>query len=85
MQVIGGEVGPEVGAVTEDRAVLHEAVVQKDLLARADVVPGKEHPAAGIHHAVRDRRIRLVGQIGQQAEDEETDNDDQARDLQPGA
>ena len=47
--------------------------------------PVKSTRAARVDDAVRDRRIRLVGAVGQQAEDEETDNDDQAGDLQPGA
>ena len=34
VQVVGRVVGPEVGAVAEDRAVLHQPVVEEDLLAR---------------------------------------------------
>ena len=34
VQVVGGEVGTEVGAVAVDRAVLHQAVGQERLLAQ---------------------------------------------------
>ena len=38
MQVVGREVRAEVGTVPEDRAVLHQAALQEDLLAVAHVV-----------------------------------------------
>jgi hypothetical protein len=80
-QVVGGEVRPEVGAVAKDRAVLHQAVAEEDLLALADVVAGVDRRAARIDCLPGDRRIGLIGAIGQQAEDEEPDQDDERRDL----
>ena len=85
MQIVGGEVGAEVGAVTEDRAVLHEPVVEKDLLPGADVVTREDHPAAGIHDPIGNRRVGLVGAVGEKDQDEEPGDEDESRDLQPGS
>ena len=43
-QIVGGVVRPELGAVAVDRAVLHQPVVQKDLLASLDIALGVEQP-----------------------------------------
>ena len=83
VQVVGGEVRPQVCPVTEDRAVLHEPVMKEDLLALADVVARVDDPPAGIDRPLGDRRIRLVGPIGEQDEDEETGENDEPGDLDP--
>ena len=58
VEVVGRVVGPEVGAVAEDRAVLHQPVVEEDLLAAADVLAGEERLALGVDHSLGDRRGR---------------------------
>ncbi len=82
-QVVGGEVRAEVGAVSERRPVLHQAVVQEDLLARRDVTPGEDHATLWVDHGARHRGVRRVGPVGEQAEDEEPAQDDQDRGLDP--
>src|SRR6185436_10909647 len=44
-QIVGGEVGSEVGTVTKRGAVLHQPVVQEDLLALLDVPAGVDDAA----------------------------------------
>ena len=82
-QVVGGEVGPEVRAVTKRGAVLHQPVVQEDLLALLDVPAGVEDPALRIDDSLRNRRVRHVRAVGQQPEDEEPAHDHQQRRLDP--
>ena len=82
-QVVGGEVRAEVGAVPEDRAVLHEAVVEEHLLALADVGRGVEHGALRIDEPLGRRRLGLVGAVGQEAEHEEAEQDDEQDRLHP--
>ena len=74
-QVVGRVVGPEVGAVAERRAVLHQPVVQEHLLALGDVAAGVHAPPARVDAPVGHRRLRHVRAVGQQAEDEEPDQD----------
>ena len=82
-QVVGGEVGPEVRAVTKRGAVLHEPVVQEDLLALLNVPAGVEDPALRIDDPLRNRRVRHVRAIREQPEDEEPAHDNQKRGLDP--
>ena len=82
-QVVRGEVGPEVRAVAEDRAELHQPVVEEHLLALADVVPGEEDGAALVDDARRHRRVRHVRPVGEQSEDEEPAEDDEDHRLDP--
>ena len=71
VQVIVGEVRAEVGAVAEYRPVLHQPVVKEDLLAGADVTSGEQNPAGGIDEPCRNRRVVLIGLVGQDPEDQE--------------
>ncbi len=82
-QVVGGVVRAEVCAVAEHRAVLHEAVVEKDLLPALDVALVVDQLARGIHYALGDRRLGLVGAVGQQPEDEEPEQHHQDHHLDP--
>ncbi len=82
-QVVGGEVRAEVGAVPEDRPVLHEAVVQEHLLALGDVARRVEHAALLVDGALRDRRLGLVAAVGEQPHDEEPAEDHEDHDLDP--
>ena len=84
VEVVGRVVGPEVGAVPEDRAVLHQPVVEEDLLAPADVLAGEQGLARGIDDPVGNRRVGCVGPVGEEAEDEEPDQEDDDGRLDPG-
>jgi hypothetical protein len=57
VQVVGGEVRPEVGTVPEDRAVLHEAVAEEELLPRCDVRARVQLAAGGVDNTGGDRRL----------------------------
>ena len=82
-QVVGGEVGAQVGPVAERRPVLHQAVVQEHLLTLGDVLSGVENPALPVDDALGHRRLLRVGAVGEQPEDEEPDQSDQDRGLDP--
>ncbi len=82
-QVVGGVVGAEVGAVAEDRAVLHEAVPEKDLLPALDVPGRVDQRPLRIDDTLGDRRLGLIGPVGEQAEDEEAEEDDEQDRLNP--
>ena len=82
-QVVGGVVRAQVGAVAEDRAVLHEAVVEEDLLALVDVRRRVEHLPRGVDHALRRRRLGHVGPVGQEPEHEEAEQHHQQDRLHP--
>jgi hypothetical protein len=69
--------------VPEHRSVLHEAVVEEDLLTALDIALGVEGRARGIHDAVGDWRLRLVGPVRQQPEDEEAEEHYQDDGLDP--
>ncbi len=83
MEVVGGVVGAEVGAVAEDRAVLHQAVVEEDPLPVADLVAGEHRLPGRVDDAIGDRRVGAVGPVRQQAEDEEPEQEDDDRGLNP--
>ena len=69
--------------MAEDRAVLHEAVVKEDLLSCADVVAGEKGPAGGVDRPGRDRWVVLVSLVGEDAENQESEQHDQQARLQP--
>ena len=46
VQIVGAEVRAEIGAVPPDRAIIHQAVLQKHLLAGADIGAGKNRPSS---------------------------------------
>jgi hypothetical protein len=69
--------------VPEHRAVLHEPVVEKHLLAALDVTGGVEDRAVGVHDPLGDRRLRLIRAVGEQAQDEEAEQHDQDHGLDP--
>jgi hypothetical protein len=83
VEVIGSEVGPQIRAVAEDRAVLHQPVAQEELLAVADVRTCKDGLARRIDDARRNRGLGLIRAIGEQAEDEEAGEDNEDDRLQP--
>ena len=71
VQILGREIRPQVGTMTEDRAVLHEPILLKDVLTGHDVVAGEERaPVFGNHAPGNRRRFRVdtVGQVKQHRE-----------------
>ena len=82
-EIIRGEIGPEICAVAKRGAVLHEPVMQEDLLSPLNVPPGVEDPAVRIDDSLRDRRVSHVRAVGQQPEDEESAQDHQKGGLDP--
>jgi hypothetical protein len=82
-QIIGRVVGPEIGTVAEHRAILHEAVVEKNLLPALDVALRVEQLACGTDDAVGNRRLGLVCTVGEQAEHEEPSEHDEDDGLHP--
>ena len=73
-QVVGGVVRSQVRAATDDRAVLHEAARQEELLTRCDVFAGKEHVAVASDHFVGDGHRSGIGAEGQQPHNEEAED-----------
>src|SRR6266498_144399 len=57
-------------AASEGGAVLHQTVVQEDLLALADVPAREQHAAVLIDDACRHRRVGHVRAVGEETEDE---------------
>ena len=65
MQISGGEIRAKVGAVSPDRAVIHEPIFEKHLLSGDNVGLGKERFSGWPDDGFRDGRglrIRLGGQ-----------------------
>src|SRR6266540_3755529 len=65
------------------RAVLHESVVKEHLLAALDIPLGIEHASGRIDDPLRDRRLRLVGAVGEQPKNEKAEKDHQYDGLEP--
>ena len=82
-QIVRGVVGAQVGAVAEHRPVLHEAVVEEDLLAALDLALGVNQLTGGIDHPLGNRRLGLVSAVGQQPKYEEPEQHDQDNGLHP--
>ena len=82
-QVVSGEVRTQIGAVAEDRAVLHQAVTEEDLLTLVDLIAGVDDLAGRIDDSLGDRGVGLIGPVSEQAEDEEPDQEDERDDLEP--
>ena len=53
---LSGKIGAEIGAVAPDCAIVHQAVLQKDLLPGNDVVRREDHGAGRIDEFLRNRR-----------------------------
>jgi hypothetical protein len=70
MKIVRREIGPEIGAMSEDRAVFHQPAAEKDLLAGCYIASGKENLAARINHLRRNRGLVGVGPIGEDAENQ---------------
>ena len=84
VEVVGGEVGAEIGAVAVDRAVLHQAVGQERLLALQHVL-AREQRLAGLlgNHLRRDGGVVLVDAQRQVAQDREAEHEGEDHPLEP--
>jgi hypothetical protein len=67
------------------RAVLHQAVAQKYALARHDIRMCKEDCAARVLYDFRYGRFVTISVIGEHAHDEEADEENDDRRLNPPA
>ena len=83
MQVLRSEIRPEIRSMAEDRPILHQAVAQKDLLARDDIRAGEQRGSIRCLDDIRYGRFSAVGVVRKHAEDEEPENQDNYRRLNP--
>jgi len=58
--------------VVPDRAIVHQAVLQEDLLAGNDVIGCEDYRSGGIHELIRKRRRVLVSFDREQNKHRET-------------
>ncbi len=79
VEVVGGEVGPEIGPVAVDRPVLHQAVGQEMLLPLDDVLAVEEDPAPLVDDPRRDRGRFPVGADRRVPQDREAEDQRQDR------
>ena len=84
LDVVGGEVRAEIGAVPEDRPVLHETVLPEHQLSLLDVLPREQGRAVGRDGDPGDRGMLGVDAVGEVAEDSESDDEGENGDLDPG-
>ena len=68
MKVVCREVRTEIRAVSEDRAIFHQAVAKKHLLACNYISSCKYELSARIDNLRRNRRLVSVCAIGENAE-----------------
>src|SRR5262245_59776745 len=83
VEVIGGEVGPEISSMAINRAVLHQPIGEKQFLAAADVIGGEHGLTALAQDLAWYGRMVLVDANGQVAEDGKADKEGKDRSLQP--
>jgi hypothetical protein len=83
MQVICGKVRTKVSTVSENRAILHQAVLQESPLTGHNVGPREENLTVGIDYLSWDRRLAGVCVVGEKSEDEEAEQRNQKYGLNP--
>lgn len=83
VKIVRRDIGAEVRAVAEDRAVFHEAVAKEAPLSRLHVLSRVDEYAVGGDHAPGDRRSGHVGAVGQEPEHEEAEQHDEHGGLDP--
>lgn len=54
--------------MTEDRAILHQAVAKKDFLAGSHILTGEQNSSIRVVDLRWDRRLVRIGAIGKDAE-----------------
>ncbi len=83
VQVVGGEIGTEVRSVAVDRAILHQAIGQEQLLAKEDVLAGEDGLLRLGNHSARDRGVVLVHAQRQVAQHREPEDEREDHPLEP--
>jgi hypothetical protein len=83
VQVFGAVIRPEVGAVSPERAVLHETVLEEHLLAAEDRLLIEHLCPACIRDSRRDRRRVGIGEDRDVRQDREACDQDQDRRVAP--
>ena len=83
MEILGGKVGAKIRAMSEDGAIFHQAVSQKDALPGHDVGARKEDGAGLAFHDFGNGRLIVIGVVGEYAHNEEADDEDDGRGLNP--
>src|SRR5262249_21170389 len=66
MQVVGGEIGPQISAVAKDGTILHQAIAQERLLAGDNVGAREQDASGGIGDLSRNRGLASVCAVSQQ-------------------
>ena len=85
MQILCREIRSQIRAMAKDRAVLHQAIAQKNLLPCHNVLAGKQRRSICALDYVRYGRLVVIGVIGKHAQDEETENQHNGGCLHPTA
>ena len=84
MQILRREVRAEIGAMAPDRAVVHEAVLEEDLLARGHVLAREEDGAGRVDDPRGNWRRLAVGLDGQPDQNRKAEHHrDDGGDLPP--
>ena len=83
MQILGREIRPQVSTMPEDRTVLHQPILLKDVLTGHDVVAGKERASVVGNHTRGNRRRFRMDTVGQVKQHRESRKKRQDGDLQP--
>ena len=83
VQILCREIRPQVGTMTEDRAVLHQPILLKDVLTGHDVVAGKKRASVLSNHATGNRRRIRMDTVSQVKQHGESRKKRQDGDLQP--
>jgi hypothetical protein len=84
VQILSREVRAEIGAMAPDRAVVHEAVLEEDLLACSHVLAREENGTGGIDDSCRNGRCLAVGLDGHRDQNRKTEKHrDDGRTLPP--
>ena len=84
VQVLRREVRAEIGAMAPYRAVVHEAVLEEDLLARGHVLAGEEDRAGSVDDPGGNGRCLAVGLDGHRDQNRKAEHHrDDGRNLPP--
>ena len=83
MQVIGGEIGTEIGAVPIDRTVLHQSIGEEQFLPVADVFACEQRVAPLGDDFRWNRRVLLINADREIPQDGKADEKRQHHGLHP--
>ncbi len=83
MEVLGREIGPQVGAVAEDRAMLHQAVLAKHVLPGLNIAPREDRLSGFVHDVGRHGRMLRVNLVGHQPQHGESHEEGENGGLGP--